>query len=599
MVAFQVKNFGGTFPKMSDRLLPDNLGVKAENTKLYSGEIRAWRTPKMVTNIGGPVTTTYRVPYGGTDYWLNWPDDIDIIRTPLVNDSYERRYWTGESGKGPQVNSAARIAAGDPSFDLGVPVNTASITVTPGGTGSPNDETRFYVITYVTDWGEEGVPCNPVSATGDPSTSWTIGNLPTATIPANNVTKLRFYRTITGYNSVDFFYVGEQVIGSATFTDSLSNADAALNNLLESTTFDPPPATLKGLISHPNGFLVGFSERDVYMSEPYRPHAWPVSYITSVAYNIVGLGLVGTTVIVLTESASYALTGVHPSTMSLAQSKVVEPCISKRSIVSFSRGVIYASPNGLIFTDGLNVRNATLPLMTVEYWDSTWKSGTLMGAKYDQRYIAADGKKGFIYDFEAQKEAFTTLSFTYDVDQIYTDETTGKVYLGFNQAVWQFDPSDTGVEPYSWKSKVFTAPKPVNFGVCKLRCDVPDALSGTDPGARNQLLTENAALGQPSATLGRNVIGGAYDKTISYQPYRGVLGGSGLINPDSLSSGLQQLIIRVYADDQLIYEMTDPSVDIFNLPSGFKTKKWQFEIVSNLDFQSVTFASNRTQLRSV
>ena len=600
MATIQLKNFGGEIPKLSDRLLPDNMAARAENTKLYSGELRAWRNAKQVQQITGAITTTYRVPYGGNDYWLNWGDIVDVIRTPLVNDQYDRRYWTGESGKGPQVNSAQRISTGSTSYNLGVPVNTAAITVTPATTGTPTDEVRYYVITYVTAWGEEGVPCDPVSATGDATGNWTIGNLPTTTIPANNVDKIRIYRTVTGYSSADFFFVGEKTIdATSTFVDSLSNADAALNNLLESSSYDPPPSGLLGLISHPNGFLVGFVGRDIYMSEPYRPHAWPASYITSVAYNIVGFGIVGTTIIVLTESASYALSGVHPSTMVLSQSKIVEPCISKRSIVSFQNGVVYASENGLVFTNGITVDNITLPVMTIEEWDSTYKSTSLMGAKYDDRYIGIKGSEGFIYDFKSQKEAFVQLSSGVTIEGIYSDETTGKVYLNYSQGVYQFDPSDTQITPYTWKSKEFVAPKPLNFGAAQLRYYIPEPLGGTDPGLIAAVTAQNVALGQPKATLGVNTIGKPYDKTIAYAPRRGVLGANGLYPIARLSSEVATVLIRFYADNRLVYEHTTLQTGPFNLPSGYKADIWQFEIVSNVNIQSLDIAESRQELSTL
>ena len=600
MATIGLRNFGGMVPKLASRLLPDNLAADTENAKLYSGNLQAWRAPKLVKAIGGPVTSTYRVAYLGTDYWLNWGSDVDIVRTPLVNDTYQRRYWTGETGKGPQVNSAARIASGDPSFDLGVPINTAAITVTPGATGSALDETRFYVITYVTDWGEEGAPCLPVSATGDPTSTWTIGNLPTSTIPSNNVTKIRIYRTITGYNSSDFFYVGEKVIdATSSYADSLSNADAALNNLLESTTWDPPPSTLKGLISHPNGFLVGFSGRDVYMSVPYRPHAWPADYTVSVAYDIVGLGVVGSTIIVLTESSSYAINGIHPQSMTVAQSSIVEPCISKRSIVSFPSGVIYASNNGLVFTNGIESRIITQPIMTIEDWDRDYKSSSIIGVKYDQRYIAFDGVSGFIYDPTSQKEVFVKLKFDFAIEGAYSDETTGKVYLGSNQNVYQFDPSDTNITPYTWKSKEFVAPKPLNFGAYRIKFTVPSVLAGTDPNLISDTQAENTALSTPWNVLGGHMLGGPHRSTTKYDPERGVLGGSGLIPISSLSSATAQLFFRVYADRNVVYEAIVSDEKGHNLPGGFKADLWQFEVVSNLNIHSIDIAESRRELAAI
>ena len=71
---------------------------------------------------------------------------------------------------------------------------------------------------------------------------------------------------------------------------------------LETTNYSLPPAGLQGIIAMPNGFLMGWVGSDVYCSEPYQPHAWPVEYITSTEYPVVGMGVLGTTCVVCTRA---------------------------------------------------------------------------------------------------------------------------------------------------------------------------------------------------------------------------------------------------------------------------------------------------------
>jgi hypothetical protein len=131
------------------------------------------------------------------DTWLTFDSrDVDIVRSPIVNDSYDRYYWAGDGR--PRMNTYANIYAGTPGpYFLGVPAPTNALSVAPpAGT----DETRAYVYTFVTTFGEEGPPSPPVVATGDAGT-WALTNMDTvvpdaASRPPNF--KINIYRTVSG-----------------------------------------------------------------------------------------------------------------------------------------------------------------------------------------------------------------------------------------------------------------------------------------------------------------------------------------------------------------------------------------------------------------
>lgn len=609
MPFIKLQTFGGRVPKVSDKLLPDNLATVATNCKLYSGELRPWRLPKDIATLTGTPVTAYKLTYSGSSYWLDFDTDVDVQRAPLVNDTYERYYWTGETGKAPQINSGARIAGSNSSFDLGVvlPDTDISIAAVTGGSGPA--ENRYYVYTYVTGFGEEGPPSDPVLQTGNEDGTWPLtlpNNIPAAG-SNQNITHANIYRTVSGYSTTSFFYVEQVALvagGPNTHSDAASNATIALNNLLESTTWFEPPATLEGIITHPNGFLVGFDGRDIYMSYPYRPHAWPPEYVLSVDYPIVGLGQYGNTIVVLTESTPYAMSGVRPEGMTLAKSKNIEPCVSKRSIVSFDSGVLYQSNDGIISTNGISVQNITLRIMEPTDWRKNYSASTYAATKYEGRYLALDGSTdGFVLEFKEPNIALTDIAFSKTTSNVFQDVLTGDTYLLQSTKVVQWDPSDTLTDEFSWRSKIFHAPRAVNLGAAQIDFETPPDLVGTDDTLLNAVIAANSALISATTTnYSLNAIGshalGSVGATHVYAPNKTPLGGDGLIDTDYLITAVPKLNFTVYADGTLVYQQAIDSTRVINLPSGFKAFDWQFELSGNVHVFAVDVAETPKELVS-
>ncbi|MGU7895828.1 hypothetical protein ACV2YQ_25700, partial [Escherichia coli] len=124
------------------------------NAKLFSGELRAWNNLRALATL--PISnakTVYHYTYNGTDQYLAFSEYTNVVKAPLINETLGRIYWTGSSGA--RVNTAARISLSQPDYRLGVPSPTGTITVTPSGGTTATAETRVYLCTVVTAWGEE------------------------------------------------------------------------------------------------------------------------------------------------------------------------------------------------------------------------------------------------------------------------------------------------------------------------------------------------------------------------------------------------------------------------------------------------------------
>ena len=134
MAVVKILGFGGMVPAVDDRLLPDTAAALSQNCYLYTGQLVGMVAPKFIRNMTNPnYGKAYRVPKNYYDaehiedaYWMEFISiDTDIVRSPVVGDQYDRYYWASPL-EIPQVNSLARIIAGQPSFRLGVPQPTAA-----------------------------------------------------------------------------------------------------------------------------------------------------------------------------------------------------------------------------------------------------------------------------------------------------------------------------------------------------------------------------------------------------------------------------------------------------------------------------------------
>ena len=320
--------------------------------------------------------------------------------------------------------------------------------------------TRAYVYTFVTEKGEEGPP-SPPSTLFD----WMPGQIlniavsqPTVSETNYAISKLRIYRYAQGGVSGAYLYVGELLVGDESFIDDLE--DLALpGGMLATSTFDPPPEDMQGLISLSNGVMAGFSGKEVCFCEPYLPYAWPVNYRLTVDYEIVGLGALGNGVAVLTKGQPYLIIGSHPSAMGMDKLDIDQACVSKRSIVSDGGAVAFASPDGLFFISSNESQNVTKSLMTREQWQALNPS-TILGVLDEGRYLGFyDGVGSFTLD---PNEPNSTLTFSdTHADAVFRDRMSDQLYIVDHRT----EPSG---ETALWKSKNFILPTPSNFSALRV-----------------------------------------------------------------------------------------------------------------------------------
>ncbi len=556
---------------------------------LYSDDAGA---PHERLNIGGgvigctagtAVLDTFTNPTGllsDVTYWIGFMMDesIDILK---AND-------TGTHG----VKHTATFTNGAPLFAPSMTTGQPDWNMWADLTTDALLEPRAYVYTWLTEYGEEGPPSPPTIVNGWSNGVWTLSLFtppPDEMGVTRNITTTRLYRTVASTTGqTTYFFIADIPVLQETYVDVIDDATIALNTILPSVLWTPPPEGLQALLSMPNGMAVGFRGNEIWFSEPYRPHAWPAAYTLTTEFPIVGIGVTGQSVVACTSATPYTASGVNPSSMSLTKALNPEPCTSRGSIVSTDQGVYFCSPNGLIKVDQNGTTGNTTELwITREKWRELTPDKFVRAIPIASSYFAfatVDGtdhtlaQQGFTIELGNDSSSFTiwpqpgghrigfnNMSAPRDVDiyNVQVDPWTGIGLLIQNSSIYYYDFSDDRptIQPYIWRSKQYQQQFKKNFEAIKVYFSVPPG-SPTQSAVRNTDATDDASW----TTLGANQYG----------------------------------IIRVYADDTLVtVREIRSSGELLRILSGYKYETWQFEIEARVLINNVQIATSVRELASV
>lgn len=584
MAAFATKDFGGEIPRQDPRNLPPNMAEVSVNCDLAAGPLDGLSQPEYIVDLSGapyPVRKAWRFPgpnVGDPALWVPLPSEFSsVCRSPLANDTLNRVYWTNSPGQpaaGAFWNTYDRIRTGQPAWSIGfcVPDPGITLSVTPaGGDTSVPQITRSYCFTYIDQYNQESSPTNP-SATvdGAPDGTWTVSGLP-ASPPPNPpgrtyppVVKMRLYRTLAGSGTgAQFYFVADINFGASTYVDSIPDTTVVNNNLLESTSWAPPPDGLDGLTAMTGGMLIGFTGNTIHFCEPDRPHAWPVGYDQSLHYKILALAVWQQALTVLTSGFPSSGTGNSPAQFAFAQIQAPEPCISRGSVVTDLAGVYYASQNGLVMLNYYGMQNQTLSNMTKTLWLTEYKAADIIACRHRASYLAINGTgEGFVIDYTEARMGITHISPVQNVVSVWNDDFTGDAYMMADNVVYRWDSPNTPPLTYRWRSKQFYLPHAASFGACHISLDP----SVTDPAplVATSPLSNDRSVVLPS---GVNAV---------FKLYAGP-DGQHLVCTKSLSKARS----------------------IFRVTGGFKAFNWQFELISRVPVHSVELASTMRELEGV
>ncbi len=485
MTGFTLKTFSGKAPKVYARLLPNDMATVAENCRLDSGRLEPWKgnsavsiTPVASYTVSANTKTLYKY---NSSTWIGSNDEIDFVRSPIAEDEFERIYLTGMGGSAgyPRMTLSTIVGAGT-YYRLGIPTPSAFNSAPAlGSTSVSATETpvsRSYIFTYVSAYGEEGAPNAPL-------TSHIVNvhsdQTATVTFPTNvsgnvNLSKKRLYRTDS---SGVYRQVFDVPFAQASYADSLT--EAQLGEEIPTTSFVPPPddvsanhpdGPMLGLISLPNGILAGFSGQTVCFSQAFQPHAWPTGNRLTVKSDVVAVAPLSSGVLVLTKEKPAMIQGLDPASMSMSEIDSTLSCVAKRSVVDMGDYVMYASPDGLAVASEGGLDLATANILTRDQWQELVPS-SIVGFNWEGHYVGfyatGSANKGFIFDPRGGKNSFVNLDFHATAG--FNDLENDELYLVVGGSVVKFAAGSSLT--YTWRTKKFFSPRPMNPAVAKVNCD--------------------------------------------------------------------------------------------------------------------------------
>lgn len=538
-----LSTFGGAMLATEPKLLADGIGVDSRNHKPGRGDLRPWKQPLAVYTVPSGTKTVYRMGRdvaSDTLYWLTWNTVVHAIHGFISGDTTERTYYTG-SGTPKQTNNVIGLTGGPPyptGFrELGVPVPASAPVITPLTPGvSDVTEYRYYVYTYVTDWGDESAP-SPVSleVICKSDATLTISNIEVPPAGAYGINRVRIYRTATGTaGDTEFFFLREEVATIGTTTDD----GRALGEVLPTDGWLPTPPTLTWLTGMWNGMAAGIIPGDgsVRYCVAYKPYAWPIAQETLPPNaKARALGVFGQRLVIVTDGNPVLVTGSSPDSLDEQPLEMNQACMSPLSTVGLGHGVAWAAPDGLAYLGESGPKIVTAGILTREQWQAM-RPETMTGTSFEGAYFgsyldAGDVRRGFFIDCVSPNGIFFL---DQGFETMYQDASRDALFVLDGTSLKKWD-AGASLMTARYRSKVFTG-VPRNFSAARVEAEaypvtmVFDALEMPQDAIDAAIVEYPGLLTNPSAGVLRHT-----STVTSREPFR---------MPGQFSSRLHQFEVQ-------------------------------------------------------
>lgn len=525
-------DFAGEIPRRHPRLLPQSYAQVARNTRLDDGAITTFRVATQAHNFGMTIRRVVR--FGGQ--WVGWSSaDVAAVPGPIADN---RLYITGEG--------QPKMRVGSTTYNLALPGPTQRPTIALIGDpdDDPEEERVVYAYTFRTEFFEESAP-SPLSL---PRT-WRSGQIVRVSSFATGalnrgISHIRIYRSQTSaLGTTDLYFVREVALGTGQFDHDIETDP--LQEVIQTTDYDTPVAGLQGVIAMPNGMMAAFAGREVFFSEPYRPHAWPRKYALTVDHPVVGLVAFGPVLAILTQSTPYIAQGNSPEVMIMEKMEQNLPCLARHGIVDLGYAAAYPSHEGLVLISATGAQVVSRTLFTREQW-RIMQPATFRAAQHDGRYlvsyqpIGAGTRKTGLIDLSGEQPFF--IEATGDAISWYAEPGTGTLFYipspGTAGTVMQWDAPGAAPQKQRWRGRLNVLPMLTNFGAALVDAEQAPA---------------NKPAGEPDAT------------------------------------------VRVFADGALVRQFTTLNQPV-RLPSGFAATQWEVEVEGYAPITGISIATSIDQL---
>lgn len=342
-------------------------------------------------------------------------------------------------------------------------------------------ETRAYVYTYTNAYGEEGAP--------SPASTISVNYMQDVSITVTAGT-FSGYKPFAGYKVYRTFgasanYIQTDVTGTETALMDSTRSIRSVGSALESTNWTPPPTGLKGAVLMPNGWFAAFKDNMLYMSEPYRPHAWP--YSMTFAKAIRGIAVSQQSMVVTTADGVYVVTGATPASAQQIKLNSPQAGISHDSMTAVGSAVAYLSNDGIVMVSGGDANmDLSQKLFTRTKWRETYGQALIDGgmtlAFHDGCLVATSKtmNKGFTIRLDEDVLSYSRVSVGYDA--MFQLPVNDSLYYSIGSNVYQFKGGAR--LPADWWGRDWIMPAQITFGAGYLRASDSTTLTVYANGAQ-------------------------------------------------------------------------------------------------------------------
>lgn len=339
--------------------------------------------------------------------------------------------------------------------------DTAVVSITWGP-----EETRAYVYVNENTWNEESAPSPPSKISPTYMQDVQIRVTASSFTGYRPFLRHRVYRTYGTTAS----YVGAAVTGTSPNYIDASRSPSGVGSSLQSTEWDPAPAGLQGAEYLPGGIFAVFKGNALYLSEPYRPHAFP--YIFNLPTSIRGIRAAQQSLVVTTADGLYILAGSAPASSQIVKVSTPQPGIAQRSMVNIDGGVAYASNDGFVLVDG---SSASMSVSQKLFGRNEWRrifqsilSNASMRFSFHDGYLVASSHTtatGFTLRFD--EDVGSMSRHTQRMDSTFLLPVEDALYYSVGSSVLKFQGGSD--QQFDWHGRDELFPSPQIFGAGFLR----------------------------------------------------------------------------------------------------------------------------------
>lgn len=341
MSIIRLGGFRGEVPRIHPRLLPEGASQIALNCRMDSGAVESVRESQNIqsTTLTNPISL-HRY---NNSIWLEALTDVDWVTYPVANDLFGRLIFADPAANELRVTDASLVGTGGyPAAyrRLDVPAPTQGFSATLNGAANDIEdvpETRFYVCTFVNNWGAEGAPSPPTN-----QVEWrdgqtvTLTGLPALPVGNYNITHRRIYRLNTGSTGVtNYQFVTEvAVILVQVDISNITQANPAVVTTDTPHNFsDGQEVLLTGLGTETTQLITGITK-----ANPVRITVVGHGFTTGKFVEIEGLG---------GANGMDELDGVRASLVVINADKFELPSIDSTAFVTWAFGGTAAAATGM------------------------------------------------------------------------------------------------------------------------------------------------------------------------------------------------------------------------------------------------------------